>query len=97
MVAAALAVLENEEQRNELAEFYKKHKNRFYETAFEHLHNRQDAEDALQETFLRIADKPDKFFSLSNSGQIYFVSAIIRNVSIDMFNKKIKHKTDEIM
>lgn len=97
MIAAALAVLENEEQRNELCEFYEKYKSRFFAIAFEHLHNRQDSEDALQETFLRIADKPGKFFSLSNSGQIYFVSAIIRNVSIDMFNKKIKHKTDEIM
>lgn len=96
MISAALAVLETDEQRNELSEFYEENKSRLYAIAFEHLHNQQDSEDAIQETFLRIADKPDKFFSLSVSEQIYYVSAIARNVSVDMFYKKNKHQTDEI-
>ncbi|MGN0683978.1 MAG: sigma factor [Oscillospiraceae bacterium] len=43
--------------------------NRLFAIASEHLHNQQDSEDAIQETFLRIADKPDKFFSLSRTEQ----------------------------
>lgn len=96
MISAALAVLETDEQRNELSEFYEENKSRLYAIAFEHLHIQQDSEDAIQETFLRIADKPDKFFSLSRTEQSFYVSAIVRNVSVDMFNRKNKHQTDNI-
>ncbi len=67
MISAALAILESEEQRNELSEFYEENKSRLYSIALERLHNRQDAEDAIQETFLGIAEKPDKFFSLTKN------------------------------
>lgn len=96
MISAALAILETDEQRNELSVFYEKYKNRFYAIAFEHLHNSQDSEDAVQETFLRIADKPSRFFSLSNNERVYLVCAIARNVAIDMFNKKTKHPVEDI-
>ena len=88
MITAALAVLQTDEQRTIISDFYQKNKNRFYAIAYEHLHNPQDSEEAIQEAFLRIAVDPDKFFSLSGDGRIYFVSAIIRNVSVDMYNRK---------
>ena len=96
MITAALAVLQTDEQRIIISDFYQKNKNRFYAIAYEHLHNPQDSEEAIQEAFLRIAVDPDKFFSLSGDGRIYFVSAIIRNVSIDMYNKKAKHQLEEL-
>ena len=96
MISAALAVLETDEQRNELSEFYEENKNRLFAIASEHLHNQQDSEDAIQETFLRIADKPDKFFSLSRTEQSFYVSAIVRNVSVDIYKKRAKHQTDAI-
>lgn len=96
MISAALAILETEEERNELSVFYEKYKDRFYAIAFEHLHNVQDSEDAIQEVFLRIANKPEKFFSCSDDERIYYASAIVRNVSIDMFNKKSNHPVADI-
>ena len=96
MISAALAILKTEEERNELSDFYEVFRHRLYAIAFEHLHNEQDSEDAIQETFLRIADKPNKFFSLSNNERVYLVTAIVRNVSIDMFNKKVKHPIEDI-
>lgn len=96
MITAALAILQTDEQRTIISDFYQKNKNRFYTIAYEHLHDPQDSEEAIQETFLRIAVDPDKFFSLSGDGRIYFVSAIIRNVSIDMYNKKTKHQLEEL-
>lgn len=96
MITAALAILQTDEQRTIISDFYQKNKNRFYAIAYEHLHDPQDSEEAIQETFFRIAVDPDKFFSLSGDGRIYFVSAIIRNVSIDMYNKKTKHQLEEL-
>lgn len=96
MISAALAILETDEQRNEMSEFYESNKNRLFAIAYEHLHNTQDAEDAIQETFFRIANKPDRFYSLPNDRRIYYVCAIVKNISIDMFNKKVKHPIEDI-
>ena len=87
MISAALAILETDEQRNELAEFYKKNKNRLYRIAFSKLHNKESAEDAVQETFLRLADDRAKFFSLSDSERLVFAGIVARNVAVDMYKK----------
>ena len=62
MISSALAVLKTDEQRNELSEFYEENKSRLYSIAFERLHNRKDAEDVIQESFLGIAYIPENFF-----------------------------------
>ena len=46
MISAALAILESEEQRNELTELYRENSKRFLNIALSKLHNVQDAEDA---------------------------------------------------
>lgn len=87
MISPALEILETEEQRNELSDFYEQYKERFYAIAFSKLHNRASAEDAVQEAFLRIADKPDKFFGIPGDKRAAFTDVIIRHIAVDMFNK----------
>ena len=96
MISAALAIIENEEQRNELAVFYEKQKNRFLNIALKILHNKEESEDAVQEAFSEIADKPDVFFSLSDIKRIHYLSAVVKNVSVDMLNKNRKLQTEEL-
>lgn len=96
MISAALAILKTDEQRNELSAFYEKNKKRFYAIAFSKLHNREAAEDAVQEAFLRIADKPEKFFEIPHNKRVAFADVIIRNISIDMFKKQIHENTVSI-
>lgn len=88
MVSAALAVMEFEGQRCELSEIYEKNRKRFLGIALKILRNRENAEDAVQEAFLRIADKPDTFFSLNNKNRLRYLCAVVRNVSVDMLNKR---------
>ena len=88
MVSAALAVLELEGQRSELSEIYDKYRKRFVGVALKVLHNHEDAEDAVQETFLRIADRPDTFFSLNDKNRLRYLCGVIRNVAVDMLNKR---------
>ncbi len=87
MISAALAVLQTDEQRKDLTDFYEKNKNRLYSIAFSKLHNREDAEDAVQETFLRIANKPERFFQISQNKRTAFADVIIRNIAVDMYRK----------
>ena len=90
MISPALEILETEEQRNELSDFYEQYKERFYAVAFSKLHNRASAEDAVQEAFLRIADKPEKFFEIPQDKRAAFTDVIIRRIAVDMFNKSSK-------
>ena len=96
MISAALAILETDEQRNELAKFYKEHKNRLYALALSKLHNECDAEDAVQETFLNIAKYPEKFFEIDTHKKVAYVLIVIRNVILHMLKEASKHKADEL-
>lgn len=94
MISAALAVLEDEEQRNEFAEFYERYKSRFFNIALKILDNPENAEDAVQEAFLRIADNPEVFLSLGNLKRVHYMYVTIKNVCLDFLNKR-KPLTDE--
>ena len=96
MISPALEILETEEQRDELAAFYEQYKKRFYAIAFSKLHNREFSEDAVQEAFLRIADKPEKFFALPSENKQAYTDIIIRNIAIDMFERKNKIHTEQL-
>ena len=96
MIFTALAVLETDEQRNELAEFYEKNKNRFFAIAYKHLHKKQDAEYAVQEAFSVIANKPEIFFTKNEKDRLLYTSVIVRNISVKYYNYSQKHKTEEL-
>lgn len=89
MISAALAVLETDEQRNELAEFYKKNKERLYAISYSKLHNDIAAEDAVQETFLQISDKPNYFFNVALDKRRVYADVIVKNISCEMIREKL--------
>lgn len=93
--AIQLSIIEDNAQRNELEELYKENLNRFLNIAYSNLHNKSDAEDAVQETFRRIAEKPEKFFAVPLQYRIKYVFIIIKNVSVEMFGKKNKVSFEE--
>lgn len=99
MIEAALAALENDRQRNELAAFYEQYKNRFFSIAYSKLHNSEEAEEAVQDAFLRVVRNPDKFLEMSDKERVHFVDGIVRHVSVDKFNRNQKNNAlsiDEI-
>lgn len=95
MISAALAVLETEEQRNELSEIYQKYSGCFYSIAMSKLHNKQDAEEAIQEAFLSIAKNPDCFFNITRENRLSYINVIIRNASFRIWNRKNKIRANE--
>lgn len=93
MISTALAILETEEERNELSQIYERNIKMFYSIAFSKLHNVQDAEDAIQEAFLSIAKNPETFFNIPADRRISYVNVIIRNTAFKIWDKK--HKISE--
>ncbi len=86
MIEAALAALDTEERRNELAEFYAEHKNALYAFALSRTHNREKAEDAVQEAFLRIAKYPERFFALPVHKRMSYTVIVTGNVIRDLLS-----------
>lgn len=84
------SIIDDNIQRNALEKFYKENKNCFLNTAYSQLHNKNDAEDAVQEAFCDIARHPDKFFGIAPKNRVRYMIAVIRNISTDMYNKKHK-------
>ena len=60
------------------------------------LQNRIDAEDAVQDVFLRIAKFPDSFFAIKAHKRLPYAVIIIRNVINDMIEKKIRNSADNL-
>lgn len=96
MISAALGMLENEEQQNELAEFYKKNKSRIYSVAYSRLHNREAAEDAIQETFLNIVKYPKSFFGMEEHKKISYVLTVLGNAVSRAMKDRLQNSFDEL-
>ena len=96
MISGAMAILKSEAQRNEMSFFYEKYKSRLLRIAIKILRNEDEAADAVQDAFLKIADKPNSFFSLNDEKRIRYVSVVVKNASIDIYNKSKKIQMDEL-
>lgn len=96
MINAALAVLQTDEQRNILSEFYEENKNKFFSLAYAKLQNSEESEDAVQEAFLRIVKYPEKFFSIEPHKRLPYSIIIIRNVVLQMLEKQGKYTFEEL-
>ena len=96
MINASLAVLQTDEQRNILSEFYEENKNKFFSLAYAKLQNSEESEDAVQEAFLRIVKYPEKFFSIEPHKRLPYSIIIIRNVVLQMLEKQGKYTFEEL-
>ncbi|MBD5130846.1 MAG: sigma-70 family RNA polymerase sigma factor [Ruminococcaceae bacterium] len=96
MFDTTFAVIENEKQRSELAEFYSEHKSRLYAIALSKLHNKEEAEDAVQEVFSQIADKPEKFFEVPPDYRLAYADIMLKNIAVDMFKRNNKVHVEEL-
>ncbi len=90
------SAISDEKQRNELSEFYKENMNCFLNIAYSNLHNRNDAEDAVQAAFQEIVRKPDTFFGIPPGNRVAFMVTVIRNISVDMFKKNNSIPLEEL-
>lgn len=90
------SAISDEEQRNELSEFYKENLNCFLNIAYSNLHNKNDAEDAVQEAFQEIVRKPDTFFGIPPENRVAFMVTVVRNISVDIFKKKNRIPLEEL-
>ena len=89
MINLYLSVLETDEDRCQFEDIYRQYKNRMYKFAISILHNNEDAEDVVQQSFLTIANNFDKIKSFSCHEMNSYIVIIIRtHLSISIIKIK---------
>lgn len=79
-----------------LKSFYEENADRFYAAAFAILQNREDAEDAISETFIRLIENRDAFEQIPDEKRTAYAKRILKNVSLDMIRKRKNHANTEL-
>lgn len=98
MLTFYMSVIPEPEQKRTFAEIYNESKNALFNAAMSVLHNEHDAEDAVQEAFMYIADNIKKIGSLSDKERRSMAVIIARNAAIDIYrkNRKDSERTETI-
>ncbi len=83
-------VINNENDKLLVEELYSKHKNRLFSIAYGILKDKPFAEDAVHNTFVRTIEFLYKIENSNEFQRLSFLSAVCRNLSLDMYNKNKK-------
>lgn len=79
-----------------IKELFETHRNMMLKIASDILRNRTDAEDSVQEAFVRIMDNSEKVSQMPKNERAFFCAAVIRNVSLNNLKKKKRHPSESI-
>ena len=79
---------------NEIKEIWLPLSDRFYRVAYHILESQEDAEDAVQELYLRLIKTPGKLTDIQDPAA--FGITILRNICIDTIRRREKRKSEEL-
>jgi RNA polymerase sigma-70 factor (ECF subfamily) len=79
---------------NEIKEIWLPLSERFYRVAYHILESKEDAEDAVQELYLKLIKTPDKFSNIQDPAA--YGITILRNICIDLIRRRAKRRSEEL-
>lgn len=97
MLAIYLSMLETNEEKNLFEQLYIKHKQDMYAVAYGVLKNKEDAEDAVHQSFLKIADNFSKVSQIPCHELKAYIVIICRNTAINIYRQnqnRAKHSAE---
>jgi RNA polymerase sigma-70 factor (ECF subfamily) len=78
----------------EIKEIWLPLSDRFYRVAYHILESQEDAEDAVQELYLKLIKSPAKFSEIQDPAA--FGITILRNICLDIIRRREKRKSEEL-
>ncbi len=75
-------------EKNLIEHLYSTYEQQMYAIAYNILHKKADAEDAVQHTFLSILDNPGRIMSLPDKEKGYYLTVVVKNVALNMCKKQ---------
>lgn len=91
MINFYLSMLNTEEDKSRFEELYIKYRQRMYGLAFGVLKNKADAEDAVHQSFVIIANHFEKIKTFSCHETESYIVIITKNVSINIYKRNKKN------
>lgn len=91
-----LMVIDNEDDRQHFEQVYKENQLKLYYIALKMLKNPSDAENAVQDTFLRLAEKFSKYSALPSREMTALCVTIVKSRAIDMLRRQRNISEDEL-
>ena len=91
-----LQVIDAPEDRDQFITLYETYRGLMFYVANQILQNAQDAEDAVHDAFLSVAEHIKKFSRLERHKTKAFLVTIVENKAIDLYRKKT-HRKEEIL
>ena len=88
--------IEGAEDREKFRRIYVKYHRLIYHVAYQILHNNEDAEDAVQETFMRVVENFSKISEPICPKTKNFLVIICKNVSLSMLRERNRASTAEL-
>lgn len=79
---------------NDLRDIWLPLADRFYRAAYYLLESQEDAEDAVQELYLKIMKTPSRFADVKEPAA--FGMTILKNICIDMIRRRERRKAEEL-
>lgn len=89
-----LSAIPTQDDRDKFRKIYEENYLKMYHIAFGMIKNQADAENAVQEAFLSLAEKFEKYSHLSGSEMTGLCVSIVKNKIIDMI-RRAKHYSEE--
>jgi len=90
MLPIFILSINNSTDRSFAEVLYKQHKNKIYKAVYKILNNKQDAEDATADTFIKIIDNIKDYYNKSEDELISIIITIAKNTAIDKYRRKKK-------
>lgn len=83
-----LAMIDSPQDKDKFQKLYDLYEGLLYHIAWNILHNRQDVEDAVQQTFLKILTHLEKIVQVDCPQTRSYVSIVCRYACLDLVNKR---------
>ena len=87
MIPVFFAVLETESERTLFEQWYIRYRQTMYAVAYGVLHNKEDAEDAVHQAFVNLAEKYEVAAAVPEGEMKAFVIVITRNTAINLYRR----------
>ena len=88
MLAIFLQIVDTPQEQTKFEKLYHRYKNLLFYVAYNALEDYEDAEDAVNETFFRVAKNFSKIGEIECHETRNFLVIIIKNISIDLLRKR---------
>lgn len=86
----------NDSDYDLIIELFSKYRQMMFKIAFGILHNKSDAEDAVQDSFLWIINNLSRFSHMTGHEMNNYFASIAENRSIDIYRKRNNHHTENL-